>query len=154
MPDIKKQNKQFLIGLVILMVVYILLKTSRAISRGDFVVAALMALSAVVMAAFGYYVIFIAPKKEQERIVKLKSAGIKIQTGFLRVESRRENSRDYSVIITQGIDSSSPQMRTFTSKPILTAKMPAQEQIPGTIDVYLDPQNPQNYYMDLPFGNN
>ncbi|MBD3359834.1 MAG: hypothetical protein GF365_03980 [Candidatus Buchananbacteria bacterium] len=152
----RKNLKILLIVLIVLMITYAFWQLVQKPDNQDLYAKITEAVVIAIMVLGGLYALLIAPKKETKRIAKLKSQGLKIETDFIKIEGRNYNSHkgkyNYYVIKTKGIDPQSHKPKEYLSKYIY--KKPADKEIPNIINVYVDPQESKNYFMDLPFLNN
>ncbi|MBD3359488.1 MAG: hypothetical protein GF365_02160 [Candidatus Buchananbacteria bacterium] len=150
----RKNFQTFLIVLVSVMILYFLWKIIE-LGNQDLQAAIITVGIFIVMISVVFYSVFITPKKEKIRISKLKAAGLKIKTKFIGIEGREYNGHTgkyrYYIVKTQGIDPFSQQTKQYYSKHIY--KQIESKDVPPEIEVYIDPQESKNYFMDLPFLN-
>ncbi|MFC1598963.1 hypothetical protein ACFL2U_03090 [Patescibacteria group bacterium] len=153
-----KQAKSIISILAVLFIAYIIYKVSTLLNQQDIGEAVIKSLITLVIVGGALYAFFISPKKIKARIEKLKASGLKIQASFLKVEGRDYNGHQgiYNrfVIKTKGIDPISQKDTIFTSLllPNKNKVLPG-ENIPQKLDVYIDAQDSNNYYVDTSFLN-
>ena len=99
-----------------------------------------------IAAGFYYY-----PKYQQSRIDNLKAIGQVIESNYVKTEVVNNvsvNGKHPYQIYTVTADPETLEENVYKSS-YLWSKPP--DKIPAVIKVYLDPNNPKNYWMDTSF---
>lgn len=132
------------VGLVFLLVsVFLITRDLRRFAIAP-IILAIVFLS--ISAGFYYY-----PKYQQQRIEQLKQTGQVIETNFLRTQlvgNVSVNGQHPYQLYTVSVNAQTLEEKIYKSS-YLWSKPP--ENVPTTIKVYVDPQNPKNYWVDTSF---
>jgi hypothetical protein len=99
-----------------------------------------------IAAGFHYYPIF-----QQQKIDHLKQIGQVVESNYVKTEVVNNvsvNGKHPYQIYTVTADSETLEQKVYKSK-YLWSKPP--DKIPAVIKVYIDPQNPKNYWVDTSF---
>jgi hypothetical protein len=101
-----------------------------------------------ISAAAGFYYY---PKYQQSKIEHLKQIGQVVESNYVKTEIVKNvtvNGQHPYQLYTVTVNSDTLEEKVYKSS-YLWSKPPAQ--IPAVIKVYIDPQNPKNYWVDTSF---